>query len=31
MFLGLHYPSDVIVGGLLGTMTALGVCYFSWL
>jgi undecaprenyl-diphosphatase len=31
MYLGLHYPSDVVVGGLLGTMTALGTSYIGWL
>ncbi|CAM4341426.1 phosphatase PAP2 family protein [Paenibacillus tarimensis] len=31
MYLGLHYPSDVAVGGLLGTATALGTSYIGWL
>jgi undecaprenyl-diphosphatase len=31
MYLGLHYPSDVVVGGLIGTLTSLGVSYIGWL
>jgi len=28
MYLGLHYPSDVLVGGLIGTLTAMAIQYF---
>ena len=28
MYLGLHYPSDILAGGLIGTITAYAVQYF---
>jgi undecaprenyl-diphosphatase len=31
MYLGLHYPSDIAAGGLLGFLTALGTSYIGWL
>lgn len=31
MYLGLHYPSDVAAGALLGTLTAVAVTYIGWL
>ncbi|MEW6614232.1 MAG: phosphatase PAP2 family protein [Thermodesulfobacteriota bacterium] len=30
IYVGVHYPSDVLAGGLIGTLTSFVVCYFGY-